>query len=257
LGTGGVPRPGQPFTVRGIAVSNGLTVQDVERRQALLDDLDTVFEGYEGDSDLVRGLDRFSEQAYNIISSKRAREAFDVSKEPAEVAQRFGDQPVGQSCLLAARLVEAGVRFVTVSHNGWDTHNDNFTRLKTNLLPPLDQGLSALLATLDERGLLESTTVLVAGEFGRTPKINGRAGRDHWPRAMFVLMAGGGIKGGQVLGASDDKGQGPEGDGFSPDDVAATFYRSLGVDHEREYKTSTGRPVMVVRYGKVIDDLLA
>jgi len=255
LGTGATPQAGRPFSVRGITLGRGLTLADVERRQRLLNDVDRAFAGFEEQNELVGGLDRFSEQAYNIISSKRAREAFDIAQEPSEVVEQFGGNGFGQSCLLAARLVEAGVRFTTVSFGGWDTHQDNFNRLKTNLLPQLDQGLAALFALLETRGLLESTSVFVTGEFGRTPKINARGGRDHWPRAMFVLMGGGGIRGGQVLGASDDKGMGPQGDGFTPDDVAASFYHSLGIDYQQEYKTMTGRPVMVVRGGKVIEPL--
>jgi hypothetical protein len=255
LGTGATPQAGRPFSVRGITLGRGLTVADVERRQRLLKDVDRVFAGFEEQNDLVGGLDRFSEQAYNIISSKRAREAFDLAKEPAEVVEQFGSSGFGQSCLLAARLVEAGVRFTTVSFGGWDTHQDNFNRLKTNLLPQLDQGLAALFSLLESRGLLESTTVFVTGEFGRTPKINARGGRDHWPRAMFVLLGGGGIRGGQVLGASDERGMGPAETGFTPDDVAASFYHSLGIDYHQEYKTTTGRPVMVVREGHVIEPL--
>ena len=161
---------------------------------------------------MIGGLDEFAQQAHTIISSPRAREAFDVSQESPAIAQQFGDQPFGQSCLLACRLVEAGVRFATVTFGGWDTHRNIFETLKTGRLPQLDEGLSALFNTLAAKGLLESTAVFVTGEFGRTPKINPNAGRDHWPRAMFCLMAGGGIKGGQVVGASDDKGMGPAGD---------------------------------------------
>ena len=162
--------------------------------------------------------------------------------------------------MLATRLVESGVKFVTVTLNGWDTHQQNFTRLKDRLLPPLDQGLSALLNGLSEKGLLESTAVFVTGEFGRTPKINKRSaegGRDHYPRCMFMLMAGGGVIGGQVIGESDDKATGPANEGFTPDDAAATFYRNLGVDHTREYHTSSGRPITIVRDGRVIDQLFS
>jgi uncharacterized protein (DUF1501 family) len=129
--------------------------------------------------------------------------------------------------------------------------------LKDTQLPPLDEGLSALLQGLEEKGLLESTVVYVTGEFGRTPKINERVGRDHYPRCMFMLMAGGGITGGRVIGQSDDKGTGPESDAITPDDVAASFYHAIGIDHTKEYNTSTGRPVMIVREGNVIDELFA
>ena len=228
LNTNATPQPGQPFSVRGISLQNGLTIEDVEKRNNLLQQLDTTFTGFEQNSQLLDGLDQFSSQAYSMITSRRAREAFDVSQENAEYAGKFGESPFGQSCLLATRLVESGVPFITISTGGWDTHRDNWTKLKDNLLPPFDQGLSALLQGLDEKGLLESTTVFVTGEFGRTPKINKeRGGRDHYPRAMFMLMAGGGIEGGRVIGASNENGTEPADVGYSPDDVAATFYHTL------------------------------
>src|SRR6185503_12039944 len=132
-------------------------------------------------------------------------------------AQRFGPHRFGQSCLLAARLVEAGVRFATVTFGGWDTHVNNFRAARDTLLPQLDQGLAALLTRLNARGLLDSTAVFVTGEFGRTPQVNPRAGRDHWPRAMFALLAGGGVRGGRVLGASDARAMGPAGEAITPD----------------------------------------
>lgn len=256
LETSTTPKPGEPFSVRGISLEGGLTVGQFENRQKLLDKLDTTFQELEGKSALVDGLDRFDRQAYAVISSPRAREAFDTSREKPEVAGRFGEHRFGQSCLLAARLVEAGVCFATVTFGGWDTHSNNFRKSKEDLLPQLDQGLSGLLNTLDERGLLDSTAVLVTGEFGRTPKVNARAGRDHWPRAFCVLLAGGGFKGGQVIGASDAKGMGPANEkGFTPEQVAASFYHSLGIDYRKEYHTNTGRPVMIVREGSVIPGL--
>ncbi len=268
LQTGAMPAPGRPFSVRGIALGGGLTLPAVERRGQLLRDVDTAFRSYETHSDLLDGLDRFKQQAYSIISSPKAREAFDLTKEPREVGDQFGPTGFGQSCLLACRLVEAGVRFVTVSFGGWDTHFQNFQALKggmppqgknarPGLLPQLDLGLSALFGRLAERGLLDSTVVFVTGEFGRTPKVNRTAGRDHWARAMFALMAGGGVRGGQVVGASDAKGEQPAMIGYKPDDLAASFYHALGIDHTKEYQTSSGRPVMIVREGKPIRSLFA
>ena len=254
--TTAAPRPNQPFSVRGITLRNGLTVAEVDRRRNLLRKLDTTFAGFEASSDLVRGLDRFSQRAYDIISSPRSRQAFDIAKEKPETAALFGPSAVGLSCLLATRLVESGVRFVTVSSGGWDTHDDNFNRLKTRLLPDLDAALAGLLTVLDRKGLLESTAVFVTGEFGRTPKINAKAGRDHFPRAMCCLLAGGGIRGGQVIGASDARGMGPlSGDGITPDDVAASFYHALGIDVRKEYRTSSGRPIAIVRNGTPIPEL--
>jgi hypothetical protein len=258
LSTSSVPRAGQPYGVRGISLGNGVTVADVERRQHLLSDLDTTFRKVEMDSPLLDGLDRFGHEAYQIITSRRARTAFDVSKESPAFAAPYGKTPFGMSCLLATRLVEAGVRFVTIAYGGWDTHFENWKNLQGKLLPPLDEGLAALVNGLKAKGLLDSTAIMMTGEFGRTPKINPiRNGRDHYPRAMFMMMAGGGIRGGQVIGATDDKGMEPTRDAHAPDDVAATFYRSLGIDHTKEYHTNTGRPVMIVRNGEPIDTLLA
>jgi len=256
LETNATPQPGQPFNVRGISLSGGLTVEQFERRQKLLGQVDTAFRELESKSTLIDGLNRFDQQAYAVISSSRARQAFDTSQEPAEVVSEFGETRFGQSCLLAVRLIESGVRFVTVSFGGWDTHSGNFRQCKETLLPQLDQGLAALLRAMTSRGLLDSTTVLVTGEFGRTPKINPRAGRDHWPRAFCTLLAGGGVRGGQVIGASDEHGMGPAHEPIAPDDVAASFYHSLGIDYRQEYHTPTGRPVMIVREGKLIPGLL-
>jgi hypothetical protein len=251
------PRAGQPFTVRGITVGRGLTIDKIERRQKLLDDLETAFREYEQDSSLLRGMNRFAHRAHDILRSPRASRAFDISQEPSSIASLFPDHALGQSCLLAARLVEAGVRFVSIDHGGWDTHDHIFSEMKNKLLPELDGGLAGLLTALDLKGLLSTTAVFVTGEFGRTPKLSTqRVGRDHYPRAMFVLLAGGGMKGGQVIGASDAKGEAPaDGQGFSPDDVAASFYRSLGIDAAKEYRTPTGRPLAIVRNGKVIQEL--
>ncbi|MCU0876456.1 MAG: DUF1501 domain-containing protein [Pirellulaceae bacterium] len=260
LNTTATPRAGQPFNVRGISLGGGITVAEIERRANLLADLDRTFAAVESNSQLLTGLDRFSEQAHAIITSKRARAAFDISQESAEFAKPYGTDPFGLSCLLATRLVESGVRFVATTLGGWDTHQDNFTKLKTSNLPKLDMGLSALLNGLEQKGLLESTVVYVTGEFGRTPKINTRSaegGRDHYPRCMFMLMAGGGVRGGQVIGESDDNAMAPRHEAITPDDVAASFYHALGIDHTHEYHTNTGRPITIVRDGHVIKQLFS
>lgn len=258
LNTGSTPQPGKSYSVRGIALGGGLTVAEVERRTNLLKDLDTAFRGIEKDNQLLQGLDKFSEQAYSMITSRRAREAFDVSQESPSFAAPFGSTPFGQSCLLATRLIEAGVRFVTISMGGWDTHNNNWEVLKNQRLPQFDEGFAALINGLHQKGLLPSTAVFVTGEFGRTPKINtSRNGRDHYARSMFMLLAGGGIKAGQVIGETDDKSLGPINHDYSPADVAASFYYNLGIDHRKEYHTSTGRPVMIVRDGDIIPELFA
>ena len=259
LNTGSTPQFGQPYSVRGIKLGNGVTISEVEKRQNLLRDLDTTFRNVEKDNQLLDGLDRFSQQAYYMITSKASREAFDISREPKESASLFGEDGFDQSCLLATRLVEAGTRFVTISLGGWDTHRDGWNALKDRQLPKLDSGVAGLLQSLELKGLLDTTTVFVTGEFGRTPKINTeRVGRDHYPRCMFMLMAGGGVKGGQVLGESNKLATLPKDEvGYSPDDVAASLYHTLGIDHHTEYDTNTGRPIMVVRDGKVINELFS
>ncbi len=260
LETNSTPEFGKPYSVRGISLAGGISVDEVERRQELLKKLDRRFAKLESNEQLLEGLDKFGEQAYSMITSSRARDAFDISKEPESFAKQFGEDSFGQSCMLALRLVEAGVRLVSLQLGGWDTHQDNFTRLKTNQLPKLDAGLSGLLTGLEQRGLLESTAVFVTGEFGRTPKINTRSaegGRDHYPRCMFMLMAGGAVRGGQVIGESDDTASGPRHEGISPDDVAASFYYNLGIDPALEYDSNTGRPITLVRDGHVIEKLFA
>jgi hypothetical protein len=253
------PRAGQPFTVRGIALERAQTLEALGRRQQLRTDLEAGFRAYERDSGLLRGLDRFAQRAHEILSSPRCRQAFDISQEPASLTRLFPDNALAQSCLLAVRLVEAGVRFVSVDHGGWDTHDRNFPTLKDKLLPELDGALAGLLQALALKGLLERTAVFATGEFGRTPRLSrARAGRDHYPRAMFVLLAGGGMRGGQVLGASDARAEAPaDGRGIAPDDVAASFYHSLGIDARKEYRTPTGRPVAIVRSGTILNQLFA
>ncbi len=255
LSTGEKPRYGQPFRVRGITLGDGLTIGKYRSRQELLSDIDTAFDGYERLDDSVRGLDRFSKQAYQIISSPRARSAFDLTLESDQQIDRFGRHDFGQSLLLTSRLIEAGVRFVTVLLEGWDTHQDNFNTLGRELLPRLDQSLAALFDRLDQQGRLDSTSVLVTGEFGRTPKVNDRAGRDHWAQAMVALMAGGDVHGGQVIGATNDKAEGPVDEGFSPDDLAASFLQNIGIDPKTEYASNVGRPITVIRDGAPIDEL--
>lgn len=250
--------PNKPnFNVRALALPQGLSLERIEARRGLLTGLDTAFRTVDVKSQDLAGMDRFYQQAYEILSSPRAREAFDIHKEPDSVREKYGRNPFGQGCLLARRLIEAGVRFVSLDFGGWDTHAQNFQRLKTDKLPKLDQGLASLLEELAGRGLLPKTAVLMTGEFGRTPKINGNAGRDHWARAMSVVLAGGGIKGGQVVGKTNDKGEEPADNPLKPEDVAASFYHALGIDPHKEYHTPTGRPVHIVRDGKVIKELFA
>ncbi|OYP31026.1 DUF1501 domain-containing protein [Rhodopirellula sp. MGV] len=260
LETNSQPNFGRPYGVRGISLPGDLAVDEVQRRQTLLRKLDRKFAELEKNDQLLEGLDQFGEQAYSMITSERARNAFDISNEPQSFAKQFGEDSFGQSCMLALRLVESGVRFVTVQLGGWDTHADNFSRLKDGQLPKLDAGLSGLLNGLEQRGLLQQTAVFVTGEFGRTPKINTRSsegGRDHYPRCMFMLMAGGGVRGGQVIGESDDTASGPRHEAITPDDVAASFYHNLGVDPTLEFNSTTGRPITLVRDGSIVQQLFS
>ncbi len=257
LNTGQMPKAGRRLEIRGLTLNGGITLADLDRRQNLLKRFDHAFDSLGNEDKLLVGLDRFSQRAFDMIRSPKVRTALDLTKESESITKLFSDHSFAQSCLLATRLVETGVRFVTVSYTGWDTHEQNFVRLKDQLLPPLDSGLSGLFLALEAKGLLETTTVFVTGEFGRTPKINPRGGRDHYPRSMFCLMAGGGIHGGQVVGASDKLGQVPEQKPITPDDVAATFYKTLGIDVTKMYHTPSGRPVMIVRNGTAIDELVA
>ncbi|MFN4258245.1 MAG: DUF1501 domain-containing protein [Gemmataceae bacterium] len=254
--TADTPKPGQPFEVRGLTLTNGLTINKVKQREALLRDLDTKFRQAEASNALLEGLDRFGQAAQAMIVSPRAQSAFDVSKESPAIAKLFAADEFSQSLLLAGRLVEHGVRFVTVNFEGWDTHLDNFNNLKNKLLPRLDAGLPALIAMLDAKGLLRRTLVVCTGEFGRTPTINRNAGRDHWPRAMWTLMAGGGVKSNNLIGGTDKKGHGPDsGTNIKPDDLAASICHALGLDHLKEYYTPTGRPVLLIPHGEVIEGL--
>jgi hypothetical protein len=254
--TGATPQPGKAMEIRGLSLKNGVTLEDVDRRQNLVQRYDTAFGSYAHEDKILAGMDQFGQKAYQMMRSPKSREAFDLSKESMSISGLFGKDGFSQSCLLATRLIESGVRFVTVNLGGWDTHQNNWTSLKDRLCPQLDAGLSGLFEALHQKGLLDTTTVFVTGEFGRTPKINQRGGRDHWPRAMFCLLGGGGIQGGRVVGASDAKGEGPKDKAITPDDVAATFYQTLGIDHRKEYHTPSGRPVMIVRYGEPIKELV-
>ena len=183
--------------------------------------------------------------------------AFDVARESVSIRNRFASDELNQGLLLACRLIEYGVRFITVTNPGWDTHLNNFSGHK-RLLGPLDQALPATLETLQDKGLLERTLLVVMGEFGRTPKINENAGRDHYPRANWCLMAGGGVRAGTLVGATNKAGDAPDdATEIALDDVGATIYHTLGIDPKTEYHTRTGRPVMLVPGGQVISQLFA
>jgi hypothetical protein len=204
----------------------------------------------------ARGMGAHQERAYRVLSAEKTRRAFGIGAEPDRVRDAYGRTRLGQSCLLARRLVEAGVPFVTVDDDGWDHHAQVFPGLRQRL-PDLDRSLAALLEDLRQRGLLRTTLVLLLTDFGRTPRLNPAAGRDHWPGVFSVLAAGAGIRGGQVLGASDRIGAEPSAGGVSPKDLAATLYYLLGIDPFQEYRSTDGRPFRVLDSGDVIRDLLS
>lgn len=253
--TNAVPKPGTPFAVRGITLPQGITVEKVARRDRLLQQLNRTFREADTNSQLLEALDTFGQQAYSMITSKRTMEAFDVSKEPDSIQKLFGSDEFGQSLLLATRLIESGVKFITVTNSGWDTHLDNFSGHR-RLIPPMDHAITAAVAALAEKGLLERTLVVIMGEFGRTPKINQNRGRDHYPRVNWCLMAGGGVQPGQLIGSTDAGGESPsDGTDIHPDDIAASILNALGIDHHKEYYTKTNRPVSLVPEGRVLSEL--
>jgi uncharacterized protein (DUF1501 family) len=217
----------------------------------------------------MQAMDRFQQQAWNIISSPAARDAFDLDAEPAAMRERYGFMPAfdpgasnrcgapawSQRILLARRLVEAGVRLVTVDLRWWDTHVKGFDSLRRGFLPRFDQAYSALIEDLDRRGLAASTLVVAWGEFGRTPRVNNDAGRDHYPNVFSAALAGGPIQGGRVLGSSDQHGAFPKANPKTPQDVLATMYKHLGIDVEKQYLNAAGRPITVLPSGAPITEL--
>lgn len=204
----------------------------------------------------ARQTAEFQLKAFELITSAATKAAFDIHAEDPKLRNEYGRHSLGQSCLMARRLIEAGVRCVTIDHSNWDTHAENFRVLKNELLPQLDTGLSTLLSDLASRSLLSKTLVVVMGEFGRTPRVNNNAGRDHWGPANCILLAGGGVRGGTVVGATNPKGEKPAADPRSPEDLSATLCHCLGIDPDAEFHTPEGRPVKVVNNGKVIHELL-
>jgi hypothetical protein len=240
------------FSVRALQVPPGMRLERVQSRMSLMQQLDTAYRELDLANENLDGMDRFYQQAIGILQSPRTREAFDLGRESRPLRDRYGYTSLGQACLLARRLIEAGVRCVTIDYGGWDTHRDNFSLMKNDLLPTWDTALSALIEDLHDRGLLESTLVWSTGEMGRTPRINADNGRDHWGQAMSMMLAGAGLRGGQVLGRTDRQAAEVTADACTPEDVAATALHALGIDHHKEYQTATGRPIHIVRDGRVI-----
>ncbi|MFO0967615.1 MAG: DUF1501 domain-containing protein [Gemmataceae bacterium] len=243
------------FDVAELSLPADMSAARLADRRALLARVDRQAAALERSAE-ARGLGIYHERAAALLTSPATRRAFELEREPAGLRDRYGRDTLGQSCLLARRLIEAGVKLVTVcsAFNGktpqdaWDTHADNFRKLRHQLLPPLDRALSTLIDDLDERGLAERTLLLVMGEFGRTPRINANAGRDHWEHSYSALLAGGGVRSGAVLGQSDGHGAYPrEGRVCRPADLCATVYDCLGIDYRREMADQTGRPTPLSR----------
>ncbi len=243
------------FKVRDLELPGGVDTNRFAKRRKLLDVVNGHFREKEK-SDSLDSLDTFYNRAYSLISSKEAREAFDIEKEDPKIRDKYGRNTAGARMLLARRLVESGVRFVTMTYGGWD-HHDSIDRNMKAQVPSFDQAYAALIEDLAQRGLLDSTLVVVSSEFGRTPKINQTSGRDHWPKVFSSLMAGGGIKGGQVYGSSNATASEPEENPLSVQDWATTIYSCLGITADKELMAPGARPIEIVDGGKVVKDLLA
>ena len=257
-----------PFKMQNFELPSGVTTGRSDERRSLLEH----FDGFRREIDAageMRAMDDFQAKAFEILSSTRTQQAFDLDAEPDHIRQRYGFQAAfdpgasnrcgapawSQRILLARRLVEAGVRLVTVDLRWWDTHVQGFDSLRRGFLPRYDQAYSALIEDLDQRGLLDSTMVVSWGEFGRTPRVNKDAGRDHYPNVFSAAVAGGGIQGGRAIGESDTKGAFPKANPKTPQDVLATMYRHLGIDTEMKYLDHNGRPYPVLPSGTPIDEL--
>ena len=260
-----IPDPSKPdFKVTDLTLPKTVSEASVESRSAFLKAVDRRYRALNDTADHAN-VDAFTAQAWKMILTPAVRDAFDLSKESDKTKERYGKDAIGQSALLARRLVEAGSRFVTAAgyhSNSWDTHSDNDKGHRDRLAPPLDRTLPALIDDLDERGLLETTLVIAMGEFGRTPAINPNLGRDHWPNCWSLALSGGGIKTGQVVGSSDEKGYNVSSRVVTMGDLYATIYKALGIDWEKEYMSPIGRPVKIAnsledRTGEPVRELLA
>lgn len=250
--------PNSPnFSVPDLTPPLAIRSDRLSSRKDLRDELDRFKKsGETAGNKSAQAVTVFQQKAFELMTSSAARAAFDIHVEPDKLREAYGRNSLGQSCLMARRLVEAGVRCVTIDHTNWDTHDNNFNVLKNDLLPILDRGLAALLADLSDRARLDSTLVVVTGEFGRTPRINQNAGRDHWGPSFTVALAGGGIQGGRVVGKSDARAEKPDGNPYGPEDLAATMYRLLGINPDEEFYTPEGRPVKIANNGRVMSELM-
>lgn len=242
------------FRVRDLNMASGVDAGRFGRRRRLLDQVNQHFRDREK-ADKLQAVDTFYDRAYSLVSSQAAREAFDIEKEDAAMRDAYGRNTAGARMLLARRLVEAGVRFVTLTYGGWDMH-DNISRGMQGSLPAFDQGFAQLINDLEQRGLLDSTLVCVTTEFGRTPKINANGGRDHWPKVFSSVLAGGGIKRGTVFGSSNATASEPEDDPLTVEDWATTIYHCLGIVADKELMAPGDRPIEIVDGGQTRSELL-
>jgi hypothetical protein len=243
------------FKVRDLELPEGVGNERFEKRRRALDAVNDYFQQREK-SDKIDAMNSFYESAYKLISSAEARAAFDISKEPNKLRDEYGRNQAGARMLLARRLVEGGVRLVNLTYGSWD-HHENLTTGIRGQMPAFDQAFSRLILDLDERGILGETLVMVSTEFGRTPKINGTAGRDHWPKVFSIALAGGGTQRGLVYGSSNATASEPEENPVSVEDLFTTVYHCLGIVAENELMAPGNRPVEIVDGGKVIKELLA
>ncbi|MDA1053361.1 MAG: DUF1501 domain-containing protein [Planctomycetota bacterium] len=244
------------FSVRDVTLPVHVTESRGRLRQEALRQINKLEQSAERVSGPVRSLDAFYEKAYSLMTSREAKEAFEISRESESLREEYGITSAGQCCLLARRMVEAGCRFVSIENGHWDTHRKNTYSLRELLCPAFDQAVAALLNDLESRGMLDKTLVVISTEFGRTPRINELLGRDHWPNAFSVVMAGGGIKAGQIIGATDKLASAVVDRPITPADYAATILHCLGIDHRKVMHTPLGRPVPLVDGGKVVSELV-
>ena len=234
------------FAVRDITPPNGMKSERIDRRRKMLTAVDDLQRRAELQPEAFDALDEHYKAALNMITAPETKRAFQIDEEKAELRDRYGRTKFGQSALLARRLIESGVRFVTLTDGGWDTHANNFSSLKKSRVPPIDQALPALLEDLEERGMLDSTLVVWLTDFGRTPAINSASGRDHWASAGFAIMAGAGVPGGSVIGATDEEGGKPVRDEYNTSAIAATIYHKLGLPLDLHAKAPDGRPIRLI-----------
>lgn len=249
--------PVQPdFQVKDLPLAAGINRDRFQLRKKLLSGLESN-ETITGARGRPQAMGTYYDKAYDLITSPEARKAFDIQTEPESVRKAYGYTSLGQCALLGRRLVESGCRFVGIDHGSWDTHFTQFPSLEKDLIPHADRAFSTLILDLEQRGLLDSTLVIMMGEMGRAPRVNNDAGRDHWSMAQTVLLAGGGIKRGAVIGATDKTASAPITEPIGVPDLLRTFFYLMGIDSSKIYYTQLGRPVPICDGGKIVQDVLA